>query len=187
MPKKCKIESAASKDKTRACLMEPYLEIREGGSRIAATNGKILAVIPVETEEGEASGYVSPDALKAARKGRLPDVEIHCNGALQVQGGASFPRTESTELSFPRIDGVIVPPNEEIPGCQRVKLVLNVDLLSALADALGTNCVVLHMQAMECRGEMAVNHPIRVEPTSEGRGDYPPAPDAFGVLMPMRS
>lgn len=189
--KKCKIEFAASKDKSRACLMEPYLEIREGGfARIAATDGKILAVIPVECEDGETSGYVSADALKAARKGKLPEAEIHCNGALQVQGGATFPRMDSTEFSFPKIDAVTVPPNQEIHGCQRVRLVINTALLSRLAEALGSDAVVLELQAEESppwrTPGLVVNRPIRVEPTSEGHGDHLPCAGAFGVIMPMR-
>ena len=188
--KKCKIESAASKDKSRACLMEPYIEIREGGfARIAATDGKILAVLPVECEDGEVSGYVSAEALKAARKGKLPEAEIHCNGALQVQGGATFPRMDSETFKFPKIDAVIVPPNEEIHGCQRVRLVINTALLSRLAEALGSDAVVLELQAEEStRGPLGlvVNRPIRVEPTSEGHGDHLPCAGAFGVIMPMR-
>ena len=38
---------------------------------MVATNGAIIAVVPVETEEGDATGFVTAEALKAERKVRL--------------------------------------------------------------------------------------------------------------------
>lgn len=185
LPKNCKIELAASKNKIRPSIGAPYLEIRESGSRVCATNGAILAVIPVETEEGETSGYLSIDALKAARKTRDEHAEIYCNGSLQVKNGATFPR-HGEEMRFPDVDAVTVPPNEEIHGCKRVKLLIDTVLLSSLADAIGSECVTLWLQAEEGRDGLVVDRPIRVEPMSDGRARPPACRDAFGVIMPIR-
>ena len=56
---------------------------------MVATNGAIIAVVPVETEEGDATGFVTAEALKAERKVRLG---MLCNGELKVAAGPTFPR-----------------------------------------------------------------------------------------------
>lgn len=56
------------------------------GPALVATNGRILALVPVEAEEHDADGWISAEALKEARKrgkkGR------HLNGARLVANGA---------------------------------------------------------------------------------------------------
>lgn len=180
LPKNCKIESAVSKDKTRHSITEPYLDIRESGSRMVATDGKILAVVPVETTPDDISGYVSAEALKASRKGRQVESVIRCNGALETWDGASYPRPDLG--TYPKVDQVI-PKNEPTHIKKRVAVKLDSTLLSKLASAIGTEGVVMEM-LWDSQDE-TVSDPIIVKPASTN-GCRPASPEAFGVLMPMR-
>lgn len=180
IPKNCKIESAASKDKTRHSITEPYLEIREFGSRMVATNGKILAVVPVETTPDDVSGYVSADALKASRKVKQIESVIRCNGALETWDGITYPRPDLG--TYPNVEQVI-PKNEPTHVKKRVVVKFDSNLLSKLASAIGTEGVVMEM-LWDSQNE-TISDPIIVKPTSTNEC-RPASPEAFGVLMPMR-
>jgi hypothetical protein len=180
LPKKCKIESAASKDKTRHSIIEPYLEIRESGSRMIATDGRILVVVPVETTPDDVSGYVSADALKASRKGKQVESVIRCNGALETWDGASYPRPDLG--TYPNVDQVM-PKNEATHGKRKIRFSVDAALLSRLADAMGTDGVTLEFLADESDG--SVSDPLMVTPRSTSDRKCATI-DALGVLMPMR-
>lgn len=53
------IELAASTDETRYVLCAPYLD----GNKIVATDGRIMASVAVEREEGDLDGAVTPDEI----------------------------------------------------------------------------------------------------------------------------
>lgn len=170
--KDCKIELAASKDETRYSITEPYLDMTKEPVMVATT-GAILAVIPVETEEGDASGYVTAEALKAERKHKLG---MLCNGELKVAGGPSFPRPEKGQ--YPNWRQVVPAKDRE----SVFQVGINVKLLWELCQAIGCETARL---------EFASNTDgIVVKPTSCGTSFHPSKPaaneKAYGVIMPTR-
>jgi DNA polymerase III sliding clamp (beta) subunit (PCNA family) len=169
---KCKIESAASKDKTRYSITAPWLDIDENGAKVIATDGRIMAVVPVQVNETDKSCHLSIDALKASRKGRLASGEIDTSGEMQqVTGGGAFPREDLGNAPNWRQ----VMPEEKAPV---FTVALNPALLARLAEAMGTDAVKLEFTSE--------TSPIRVTPTSGGNGTSVAEPGAVGVIMPCR-
>lgn len=172
--KACKIELAASQDDSRAAIGEPYLEIKDGKGTLVATDGRILALLPVEIDEKDVSGYVTADALKAARKGMLQSMDCTAD-TLAVHAGPSFPRpTEHTFLNWRQV----VPAEYEKP---LVTIALDAKLLWLLAQAMGTQGVKIVIQAND--------KPFLVYPQSCGQFSTAPKPacgEARGVIMPIR-
>ena len=64
LEKKYKIEKATSDDFTRETLNQIALQ----GNRLIATNGRIVAVVPVDREEKDEDALIPRLALMAARK-----------------------------------------------------------------------------------------------------------------------
>lgn len=168
-----KLESAVSKDDTRPAIMQPFVQ----GGRAIATDGKILASVPIETEEGEdvEERKIPLEALKAARKasGKLwPDMlltftETHC----QILGGASFP-LHHTELRAPRVAEIISAKLEKEEATFSVTL--DVDLLKRLSEALGAEALTLHFKDS--------NSIVTVIPSDHKNAEN----KSFGLLMPIR-
>lgn len=174
LPKNCKIEKATSTDSTRPAIGEPWLDVEAG--KLVATNGRIIAVVPVEIEEGDASGYVTAEALKAARAlvGKHLPLAIKANGSLALYNGVTFPRPGVDDLGqFPNWKQVI-PEKQEKPA---IRIAFDVKLLSALCEAMGTSGVIL-----EASDDLTG---IRVIPTGVS-ACQPGSPQAFGVIMPLR-
>jgi hypothetical protein len=169
-----KLESAVSKDDTRAAIMQPFVQ----GGRCIATDGRMLASVPIETEEGEeVEGKKIPlDALKAARKasGKLwPDMfftfsETHCS----ILGGASFP-LHHIDVAAPKVAEIVSSKLEREDATFSVTL--DVDLLKKLSEALGTERVTLNFKS-----EKDI---ITVLPSGLENRDN----KAFGLLMPIRT
>lgn len=172
--KECQIEKCASKEKNRVSLQHAYLK----GSQLIATNGKAMVQLPVELQEHDVDGYVSTEALKAARKaaGRLDQASLQANGALTLPSGQSFPRPTEASVGYP------------YPNCDPVwnpvwgrdykwRVALDAGMLLEIAQAMGTEGVIL-----EITGE---NEPIRVRPTST-RTCSVAEPKAKGILMPIK-
>jgi len=169
-----KLEAACSKDDTRPGITQPFVQ----GKRCIATDGKMLASVPIEVEEGEeVEGKKIPlDALKAARKasGKLwPDMpftfsETHCS----ILGSASFP-LHHVDVSAPRVAEIVSSKleKEEATFC----VTLDVDLLKRLSEALGTEKVTLCF-----KDEKSV---ITALPSGTENRDN----KAFGLLMPIRT
>jgi len=154
----------------RAVLYEPYLDVET--SLIVATNGHILAACPVELDEGDTSGVVSTDAIKAAIKDcpvkerDLKTASIKANGALELDNGATYPRVNNG--TFPQYQRVI-------PDKGKAEMVISFDakLLKDLADAIntpGNSQVKLHI--------VDNNSAFYVESDNQS--------DCYGVLMPCR-
>jgi hypothetical protein len=172
--KDCKIELAASKDASRYSITEPYLDMIKEPVMVA-TNGAIIAVVPVETEEGDASGFVTAEALKAERKAKLGMI---CNGELKVAAGPTFPRPDLGQ--YPNWRQVIPAKDRE----STFKVGLNVKMLWELCQAIGCETAQLEFANAE--------DGIIVKPTSVGdRNTMHPSkpaanPDSYGVIMPTR-
>ena len=162
-----KIESACSTDPLQSggVLQRMALDCSTDQPVLVATNGRILAVVPV-TAEREEAGFVTGEALKAARKAtpkKAETMELLCNGSLAVPNGPTFPRPNDG-LQFPRWQAV-VPTDAPV-----MTIALDVTLLARLAEALGTKTVILEISHP--------NHAVRVKP-------YRPSESAYGVIMPM--
>jgi hypothetical protein len=162
-----KIEAICSKDETRQNLCSPYLDLTNPADpRLVATDGHAMVALKVEEpDEHDATGHVSVDALKAARKrGELG--YVLCNGSCALPGGATFPRPDVG--TFP--DWRQVMPTISREGERSIAF--NVKLLKAIVEACGgEGNVTLHV----------ANHdePIRVEVHGAGIGH-------LAVLMPVR-
>lgn len=171
-----KPELVCSKDATRPILQQAYLK----GDRLVATNGRSLAVIPVEREDGDTDGFISPAALKAARKlaKRRDAVSIKANGCLALADGTQLPRTEPGQ--FPNYEQVIPKTPEE---SHKITLALDAKMLLDLAQALGSDKVKL------CITGGDTVQPILVSPLEQNRFGAAlgkAKEGAFGVLMPIR-
>jgi len=166
-----KLESACSKDSTRAGIMQPFIQ----NGRAIATDGRVLASVKIECEEGEQieEKKIPIEALKAGRKATLKlftesqfsFTDTHCS----TLSGASFP-IQHVDVRAPRVG--------EIVSCLLQKedaaffVTLDSTLLLKLAEALGSEKVTLCFKDSKS--------PISVHPS--GTGD-----DAFGLLMPIIS
>lgn len=136
--KNIKIEEACSEDANRTALLAPYLAVEH--KRLVASDGRIMAVIPVQPGDGDISGHIPIDAIVAARKA---SGEIHANGLVAVQDGPTYARPDFG--SFPeswkehivetalRDYGVM----DGSPASGQVGLCFDVNLLFALSRAIG--------------------------------------------------
>ena len=70
--KKYRIEKAASSDPTREILNSVSLE----GDKLIATTGKIIAVIPIQNDDGGKDTIVPISAIAAARKGAAKEMHL---------------------------------------------------------------------------------------------------------------
>lgn len=168
-----KLESAVSKDETRAAIMQPYIQ----GGRAIATDGKILASVPIKTEEGEeVEGKRIPlDALKAARKATLkliPDCHLQLGDKLcTLNNGASYPVLYPDVAWLPKVSEIVS--CKLTPEDAHFSVTLDVSLLERLSQALGSEKVRLCFKDPKA--------PITVLPADPNNVDNA----AFGLLMPI--
>lgn len=169
LPKNCLVEKVASQDLTRPTIGAPYLDIDDQRTaHVISTNGAALVSIPVAIDVEDCSGYLPASALKEARKLEKKSelVNISCNGSAKVINGATYPRGEG---QFPNWRQIM--PKED----GKTVLALNARLLYELAQALGTEGVVLTFDA---------DKPIAVRAAAT-RDVKPASLGARGVLMPI--
>ena len=163
--KEHKIEKALQKE-TGTRFQTEYAMLDDGN--LVATNGRILAVVPVETDDADTNGLVSKEALVQARKG-IPKggmTTIVCNSGLHLERqGMTLERPfQESADSFPNWKAGVVPD----AGLTVRKVILSASLLHKLADAMATDAVTLHLQ---------VNDGTAILVTCEN--------DATGVIMPL--
>jgi hypothetical protein len=188
LPKNILIEKACSGDASRPVLNSVYLErMEDGRSRLLATNGRIAAIVPVLCEEGDASGYITADALKAARKaaGKLETASFTANGVCKMPDGQEFARPDLGK--YPNVNQVI--PKNETAFTVR----LDPELLYRLAESIGASRGV-SLEIIVDTAMPNANHAIRVRPLDNPRAEtakgshagYAPAcMDAMGLIMPI--
>jgi len=116
---------AADKHEIRDYLRHSYLDVEH--KRLVSTTGTAMAVIHVEPEEGDTSGFISPESLTAARKSEADSIKA--NDSVALPDGRTFPRLVA---QFPPIDRIYNPPKEE----EEPAICLNAALLYQLATAL---------------------------------------------------
>ena len=171
-----KIESAVDSKDMRDHLSEPYLDVEN--ERLVATNGKILSAIKVEVEPDDVSGYISKDALVAARKiaktYKEETIEIRANGSLELKNGDKFNRPNVG--TFPNIDNILN--MLETDPAKTIRLGINAKLLLDLAKSLAnaTQEVVLDLVVDE---NNQVSSAINVSVAKQGKDDK-------AVIMPIR-
>ena len=171
---KYEIELAASKDECRQVITNVQLDKKN--NCLIATDGKILAIVPVETDIDDISGPVSPEAFKNARKGvskkqREDNAEINIackQKELKVYGknDVTTMQRPNMNLNYPNYKQII-PRNEAT-----IKIIFNPEYLLRIAKAIGSSESV----TLEIVDELS---PITVYPNQKGN-------DAFGILMPLR-
>ena len=165
---KGKIEGCTAKASygvgTRAALAGVYLDVEK--KTLSASNGKILAVIPVKVSEDDSSGFITPDQLKRGRKGTTranPMSTLRANGDIKYSDGSTSPREDLG--TFPDLS--VVTPNKED---ETISIILDAGLLKQLADAV-SDTKMGHGVKLHIKNASA---PIRVEGTLGN-----------GVIMPM--
>lgn len=105
------------------------------GPNLVATDGRRLAVVPVERDTDDTDGFVTQEAILAAYKAKKRPAALIANGNLKAPL-ANFTQTrpEGGADTFPRYKAVVPTFNEGDEGT--VTIALNADLLAGLQDAL---------------------------------------------------
>jgi DNA polymerase III sliding clamp (beta) subunit (PCNA family) len=175
--KKIAIEKAVSKDKTRSAICEPYLDVSDKNNPVmVATNGWIMSVVPVEVQDDDESGYVSKEALAAARKSAVMDeCEIRLNGKAEIPSSGMVMGREGLagESRYPNWRQVMPDYDEKDKGF--TVIALNAKMLLDLALSMGHEWVKLVIKDS--------NSPIGVSPSPTDRSYVPT--NAKGVIMPI--
>jgi hypothetical protein len=136
-PAASKIEMAACTDESRESIARPYLDVDK--KIIAASNGCIAVVMPVQIDEGDTSGHLDSAALVEARKiaGRKAEtVSLRANGQYALPNGMTIPRSQ-TETPFPDMEQYMARELTSDTSGDVVHICLNVDYLVKIAAALG--------------------------------------------------
>jgi DNA polymerase III sliding clamp (beta) subunit (PCNA family) len=160
----------AKKD-SRAMLNAAHLDVP--GARLVATDGHKLVCIPVTIDDGDTSGPVTAEAIKAAIKaaGRIGDAAIACKGSLEVANGPSFPRPSGLG-QFPDVDRIA-------PKEGTAQIGINAEYLAAIQKAAGAEGIGLQF-ALNDDGSIDATSAVRVHCGGVG------GVGVIAVVMPMR-
>ena len=167
--KDCKIELAVSKDAARESLAHPWFD----GKRVIATDGKIMAIVPVEAEDSprDRPGYVPCGVLKEARAASRND--SHCR--IGINGSIVFP-TRQGVCRIPRIKGLKFPDWEKVipnmKGRKKHIVTLNPKLLWQLAQAVGGD------EVLTLEFDKSDPHAVIKVTSSNSK--------AWGIIMPIK-
>jgi len=180
IPKKCKLNRAAGKpNESRFSMENVLLDVdAKGRGRLIATNGRVLAVVPVDEVGDDTGGMVPATAIAEAVKGSGEFVNVEANGCVRypVKGGTMEVErpSESDSGEFPKWKQVV--PKGEVVH----RLALNPQLLLDVAAAIGSGESVV----LEYREE---GGPLVVRPGKSLHDAEPTMDDweRFGVLMPI--
>ena len=172
--KKYKIESASSTDVSRYILNSVRVEKTGEQAQAIATDGRILAIVPVQLEDGDKEEViVSPKAFATARKagGKFAEARIELNGSAKVTNGIE-------DQSFGYIEGNYPNWKQVLPGDYKKSLKVSLDakLLLNLWKAIG--------------GEAASNNRINLE--IDTQSDFNPIKvttdgDGLGIIIRIRT
>ena len=135
LPKDCLLEKICSKDATRPAINRPFLDIKDGIAHLIGTNGRAIAVIPVEIGQEDTQGHIPIDGLRAARKaakGKGAEINAKANGSFALENGQSFPR--GVDATFPNWRQVIPADKPFV-----FEIGLDAEILLNLAQALGSD------------------------------------------------
>lgn len=166
--KKYKIELVTSTDETRYPLA--YVHIDEKTNSLVATNGRMLAKVPVIIEENDEIGTASisklvlADARSAAPK-HDSDFTLGLRKVFEICDGRTYPRPIESEVGTYPNYMQIIPKSPKIHH----EVTLNPQMLLALAKALGDDkSITLKFEKNPLNAIIAENG------------------EAYGLLMPMK-
>lgn len=169
-----KIEKAVAKEGVRTYLNAPYFT----GEGIVATNGHILAYVPVIHDDGEFAGHIPLDAFKHARKAKLHDIELNNGNGNCAVAGVQFPRVDLGK--YPDWQQIAKAPLEVANASGATSITFDARLLWDLAQAISTNprqpIVRLTFDASKPDYQKAAIHVLA------SRGDD----GAYGLIMPCK-
>lgn len=166
--------AVAAKDAGRYAIQGVAVVGRDGGTFLAATDGRALTLVRASLDEGDnPDGMYPVAAFAAARKAakRKSDAALSLNGTARVEGDGAATEFAKVAGTFPDLDGVVP------TGAPERVLWLDAALLARIQKALGANGV-----AIEMRDDGRDRLPLVVRPvyTDGGTDD-----GSFGVLMPL--
>lgn len=184
--RKYEVAKVPPKQPGRYAMQHLHLNVER--KTLTATDGRVLAIVPVQPDEHDATGLVPVDAIKAAFKAppahlrKQDQARVEANGCVvaHVEGG----RLESVrpDGEFPRYEAVI--DRDTFGASDTLKIGLNAKLLYALAQALGAEegAITLHIKPEKNHSNAwgegrKYLHPIGVKAHN--------SPDAIGCIMPI--
>lgn len=186
-------ELVASKDESRPVLTMVHLNAED--SVVEVTDSYMLARFPVELDEGDTSGPIPVDALKASRKPPLKfkSTSIRCNSHVEVRHEFGE-HASDPYVTLPRESGDYQFPNTRqlIPDTlSEFEIGLDAGLLLKLAKAMGSERIRIRFTNAPTRVGVenpAVDQPgpsnmrpMVVRPINAHSDDEP-----IGILMPIR-
>ena len=186
IPKTCKLEKVASKDESREAINLILIDpkdykgaLNQHGNKQAhaiATNGRMLAIVPVDTtpeDNLDGEKLIAPKALTEARKQakRANESTIGLNGAAKMPNGEVYPIR--TDLTFPNWRAVMPEARKYGPTPEYMTVRIDAKALFELSQAIGavSNQVTLQIPTNDPASPVIIE-----EKTTGGKG----------VLMPCR-
>lgn len=177
--RRCKLHKATAKEDSKYALTSIWFDADHRPPAMVATDGRMLAVVPVEPELGDKSALIPGEAIKTAcakgvkfdGEGELACVELGEEIIVQKSTGASE-HFDAEASDFPKCYADVVPPAGRDGA---VSICLDPFALSDLAEAIGAHGVMLTFLP---NGKS----PIRVDPLFDCASQ-----DAVGVLMPIKA
>jgi hypothetical protein len=184
IPKRNRIYKAASNTQTRYQIRDVFLDLSDTDNPVAvATNGRFLAVIPVEDAGEDTGGVIPREAFELASKGRNRadgKTKMTCNGSAIVS------RDDGSTVEYPREDDIGANGHgfpdykvvlNDTGTTYAATVTLNIEYLYRLADALGCVAGKEKLITLDIPCEDDRHKPVRVT--------VPDVPFAKGVLMPV--
>jgi hypothetical protein len=186
-------ELVASSDQSRPVLTQVHLNAER--SAVEVTDAYMIARFPVELDEGDTSGPIPVEALKASRKSPFKLVSgtsIRCNAHVEVRAAfgedasdpyVTLPR-ESGEYIFPNVDQLI--PDES--SMHEFEIGIDAAKLAKLAKAMGDDVVRLRFVATKVKDSPPNTwQPSPLRPILVNPGNLPNSEDQpQGLIMPVR-
>ena len=163
--RKYRIEKCVSTDPTRENLQNIYVSERQA----FATNGHYLAIVPSQFEKEDTIGWLTAGALKLARRvtpKSSDTIHIELNGTQTLPDGTVMARP-GNDVRPPQLFDIL----KQAKMNRKYKIGLNAGYLRDLAEALGTDELVLELGAPD--------KPIQVTPLHGEEG-------TTGLPMPIR-
>ncbi len=163
--RKYKLEKAVSLDETQTSLTNIFVTRRHA----AATNGHILAIVPVVSDKSDKKGWLSPEALRLGRKvtpKAFDAVQITLDGKQILSDGTAITRPDRN-VKPPSLYKILRNAHKK----RKIRFGINVSFLKDLADSLGSEQVILEMSTPD--------QSILVRPLRDSNGEV-------GLIMPVK-
>jgi len=166
--------ACVAKERTRYAIQGVAVVERDGGTFLAATDGRAMTLVRAYPDEGDTpDGVYAVAAFAAARKAskRKIDACLTLNGSARVESDGAATEFAKVAGTFPDLQGVVPTGKPE-----RV-LRLDAEYLARIQKALGADAVEVRMFDDDRDRMPLVIVPIYLD---GGSGD-----GSFGVLMPI--